>query len=227
MESTLESNPSKRQKIIRRTSIGIALLAVMHISAIYEGNRVRVYVTKPVTMLAIMLVATMLIEADGAEHARRYGHLILAGLTCSLVGDVFLMLPSQQFVAGLASFLVAHLFYITGFRTGLRGVGSLWLALPFYAFGALALWLLLPGLGVMKLPVLIYLVVILTMAWQALYRWRTDGERRSLYAFSGAILFVASDSLIAFNRFRSPFRLAEGLIMGAYFCAQWLIALSV
>jgi alkylglycerol monooxygenase len=42
----------------------------------------------------------------------------MAALVASLAGDVFLMLPGAYFIPGLASFLVAHLFYISLFRQG-------------------------------------------------------------------------------------------------------------
>ena len=41
----------------------------------------------------------------------------VAALVFSLAGDVLLMLPREQFVAGLSAFLVAHLCYIVGFWT--------------------------------------------------------------------------------------------------------------
>ncbi|NIW49240.1 MAG: lysoplasmalogenase, partial [Gammaproteobacteria bacterium] len=38
----------------------------------------------------------------------------LIGLALSLAGDIFLMLPDEKFIAGLVSFLLAHLAYILG-----------------------------------------------------------------------------------------------------------------
>jgi alkenylglycerophosphocholine/alkenylglycerophosphoethanolamine hydrolase len=42
----------------------------------------------------------------------------------------------------------------------------------------------------------------------------------------GALLFVASDSALAWNRFKSEFKSAQAVILATYFAAQWLIALS-
>ncbi|HVG35877.1 MAG TPA: lysoplasmalogenase, partial [Pyrinomonadaceae bacterium] len=83
-----------------------------------------------------------------------------------------------------------------------------------------------PGLASMKAPVMIYMLVIIAMAWQALNRWAATGEQGSALAFAGAMLFVASDSLLAVNRFRKRIRGAQVYIMSTYFMAQWLIALS-
>lgn len=219
--SALGSN--RREKLIWRFSLVIGALGLAHIFALYEHQRLLVYLTKPGTMLGIIALAAL--RRDLSRD--RYAILILTGLACSLAGDVLLMLPADLFVAGLVSFLIAHIFYIAAFRTGLTGVSPIWLAIPFCLVGAAMLWFLLPGLGEMKIPVTIYLIVILTMAWQACYRWEKLRDRKSLLAAAGALLFVVSDSIIALNRFRVPFTLAEGLIMSTYFSAQWLIALSV
>ncbi|MFY9611648.1 MAG: lysoplasmalogenase [Blastocatellia bacterium] len=222
--SAAEDQSSSRQRRIHRSSFWLTLsLGVLNIAALYAGYTPLVYLTKPATMLVILTLAV--VETDRAPS--RYANLVLIGLACSLVGDVLLMLPSDQFVPGLVSFLVAHLFYIAAFRSGLAGFGPAWLALPFFAYGLAAFWILLPGLGELKLPVAVYLVVILTMAWQTAVRWNAIRDRSCLFAFAGALLFVISDSIIAFNRFHTRFYLAEALIMSTYFTAQWLIALSV
>ena len=69
-------------------------------------------VTKPLAMVLLAGVAVALDPADG-EGGRRTWFVIAVLL--SLAGDVFLMLPSDRFVAGLASFLLAHVAYIAGF----------------------------------------------------------------------------------------------------------------
>jgi uncharacterized membrane protein YhhN len=88
-------------------------------------------------------------------------------------------------------------------------------------------WILSPFLGEMKVPVFVYLVVVLLMAWQASARWLAIRSRQTLLAALGALLFVASDSLIAINRFNARFKSADIWIMALYFSAQWLIAMSV
>lgn len=206
-----------------RFSILIAVLGILEIYGSYRHQRDLVYFTKPGAMLAIIALA-----ATRLDRARpRYGSLILIGLGCSLVGDVMLMLPGDLFVVGLVSFLVAHIFYIAAFRTDVKRLGSLVFAGLLFGVGAVIYSILLPNLGSMKLPVSIYLAVILTMAWQALSRWSYMRDKQALLAAIGALLFVISDSFIAFNRFLGSFLLAEGLIMTTYFGAQWMIALSV
>ncbi len=137
------------------------------------------------------------------------------------------MLPSDRFVAGLVSFLVAHLFYITAFASGTGFGFSLWSLAPFVIYGIFIFSILSTHLGQMKLPVLVYVVVILVMAWQAWERWSQTGQSQALLAFLGAVLFLISDSALAVNRFRGQYKSAQALILSTYFAAQWLIARSV
>jgi uncharacterized membrane protein YhhN len=198
------------------------LSAALHLRAEYLGPRYQVYVFKPLTMVFILLIA---LQARWPDFSS-YKVAIVAGLLFSLAGDVFLMLPSDRFIAGLVSFLVAHLFYIAAFTSG-TGFGLSWRALPCALYGLLIFSILAPHLGKMKLPVAVYMVVILVMAWQAWERWGQTGQSTALLAFLGAVLFVVSDSALAVNRFRGQYASAQALILSTYFAAQWLIARSV
>ncbi|HYY58023.1 MAG TPA: lysoplasmalogenase [Pyrinomonadaceae bacterium] len=196
--------------------------AVFHLRAEYRGSRRSVYLFKPLTIIFIILIAAL--RKNPASEFYRYA--IVAGLVFSLAGDIFLMLPRDRFIAGLASFLLAHLFYIAAFTLeGVRAPDPLY-ALPFAVYGVVMLRVLLPGLGRLKAPVIIYMLVIMLMAWQALERWMTTAQQGSAQAFMGALLFVISDSVLALNRFKRPLPSAQLYIMTTYFTAQWLIALS-
>jgi uncharacterized membrane protein YhhN len=211
----------------RALVIGLTLLALvsaaLHIRAETRGPQRNIYLFKPLTMIWIILIA---IQAQNPISAF-YQYMIIAGLLCSLVGDIFLMLPADRFIPGLLSFLVAHLFYIAAFASGGMRLSELWYAIPFLLYGSIMIWILSPHLGKMKLPVLVYMLVILVMAWQALSRWMETGRKESALAFCGAILFAASDSILAVNRFKGGVPSAPLYILSTYFAAQWLIALSI
>jgi uncharacterized membrane protein YhhN len=213
----------RRSRLIIVLTTLAAISAAVDIAAQYFGRRTIVYIFKPLTMVFVISIAA----TDAADRKSGYRNLIIAGLCCSLVGDVFLMLPSDRFVPGLLSFLVAHLLYIGAFRSRTFGLSSAWPAAACASYGILMLWFLFPHLGEMKLPVSIYLIVILVMAWQAFNRWVTNTQAGSAFAALGAVLFVASDSIIAIDRFYGRVLFADLLIMATYFSAQWLIALSV
>ncbi len=198
-----------------------ALSAVLHIRAEYRGPRWCVYIFKPLTMGFIVLIAF-----TGPPGSGAYRHLVIGGLLFSLAGDVFLMLPSDCFVAGLVAFLVAHLFYIAAFAP-VAGALQWWPVLPLAAYGVGIYRILAPGLGKLKRPVLAYIAVIMVMAWMGWEQWFQAGRTGALMIFAGALLFVVSDTVLALNRFGRGFKAARALNLSTYFAAQWLIAGSV
>lgn len=204
-------------------SIFILLTATLDIAADLRGKRRWVYLLKPLTMVWVILLA--LLAARKATSA--YGVLILIGLFFSLTGDVLLMLPRDRFLWGLAAFLLAHLAYIAAFLVEVPAMGPPLLVLPFAAILAVMMRLLWGHLGGMKIPVSLYALIILTMAWRAWVRWGISDGKGALLAALGAVLFVASDALLAYNRFAKPLRVAPLWVMSTYYAAQWLIALSV
>ncbi len=179
-------------------------------------------IAKPAAMALIILTAAL-----GPAGPSPYKTLILAGLLASFAGDVFLMLDKKWFTAGLGGFLAAHGFYILAFKPAPDRPASMGTLLPFLVFGLLMFRTLAPNLGKLKLPVLVYVAAITVMAWFAAARFIEVGGRRTLAAFTGALLFVASDAVLAYARFVKDFASAQLFILGAYFPAQLLIALSV
>lgn len=204
-------------------TLSIFLCASLTIRAEYAGPRRHVYLFKPLTTALILALALMQTPAVSPV----YRNLVALGLLFSLAGDIFLMLPHDRFVLGLVSFLAAHLVYSAAFA-GRAGFQLDWFALVGYLlYGGVMLALLWPGLGTLRLPVLIYIAVILIMGWQALTVWRAAPSASTLAAAVGAALFVLSDSLLAYDRFRQRFRAARGAVLGTYYLAQTLLALSV
>lgn len=204
-------------------SLLILASAVLLIRAEYVGPQNHIYFFKPLTTCLVILLAWQVGESVTAS----YRVAILIGLIFSLAGDIFLMLPSDRFIAGLASFLVAHLCYIIAFtsRTGFQ-VSIPWL-IPCLLIGGVMLALLWPHLGGLKIPVLAYMVVILVMLWQGLGQLGRGAQLSALLAAIGAVWFVISDSTLALNRFREPFAASRAIVLSTYYLAQWLIALSI
>jgi len=209
--------------LIAILTVLVMLSAFIQIRAEYHGPRYHVYVCKPLTMLFILVIAAR----AGPPGGSLYQCAIIAGLACSLAGDILLMLPSDRFTAGLVSFLIAHLFYIAAFVRGAGFRASLWLLLPFIIYGTFMLGILAPHLDKMRLPVLVYMAVILLMAWQAWARWERMRGHEALLASLGAVLFLISDSALAVNRFRGRYGSASAVVLSTYFTGQYLIALSV
>ncbi len=178
---------------------------------------------KPLTMvIAIVFVAS---RAYSTRATGRFNALLIAALVFSMVGDVFLMLPGNTFIPGLAAFLVAHLFYIALFRQGQTWFPSKKALVAVLAVGATMYAIVWGGLGdpVLKIAVAAYVSVIALMASQAIGCATVQGDAASRWVALGACVFMVSDSLIAINKFVTPVELSSLWILATYYAAQLLI----
>ncbi|MCS6828162.1 MAG: lysoplasmalogenase [Caldilinea sp.] len=197
---------------------------IAYIWAIYAGAPVLRYLFKPLTTVLILLVALTLPE----PVSPLYRILIAAGILFCLAGDVFLMLPGDFFLWGLVGFLIAHLFFIAAYLEQAGGFHvHRFLLILFAIYGVILLYLLWPHVGPLRLPVLIYALVLLCMGWQAGELWWSVRSLSALLALGGALLFLVSDSILALDKFRAPIPHRDLLIMSSYYAALLLIAWSV
>lgn len=178
------------------------------------------YVTaKPLLMITLLLY---FISASRGYPSWRF--YVMAALVFSWGGDVFLMLDNM-FTVGLVSFLVAHIFYITAYQKTGAASGALRSLdiIKFVLFGAVVMWVLYPGLGGMLIPVLAYMLVLLSMGiWAHKRRGATTAISFTLVS-AGAMLFVISDGLIALNKFAFDIPAERMLVMSTYIAAQYMI----
>lgn len=186
------------------------------------------WVGKP--LATALVIATAALRVPRTDP-RRNG--LLAGLALSWLGDVALLWP-QGFLAGLVAFLLAHLAYLWTFtrRAGFAAWPPAFVGY-FAVAGAIAAFVW-PGVpGPMRLPVLLYVACLASMAAQAAVQWRVlraagdAAAAGAALAAAGGALFVASDALLAINRFRMPLPAASLWVLGTYWAAQWLIAASM
>lgn len=203
-----------------------ALAALLAIAGNLLAQPLLVWIFKPATTL--LIIAWAWPRGADAPAVRRW---VRAGLWCSLAGDVFLMWP-QGFLPGLVSFLLAHLAYIVAFTRRLR-LAARWQPFALYAaIAALLLAQLWPGVpAALRIPVVVYVVCLASMAAQAGVVWLaargTAGEALARHAALGGLLFMCSDALLAFNKFHAPLPLASLWILATYWIAQALIARSL
>ena len=207
---------------------GIAVLtfasaAVAILSRYFGGKPIVFYISKPLTTTLILVpVLALLPESEGAFVA-----LIAAGLAFALIGDILLMLPEERFVLGIASFAATHLLYLAAFIAA-AGVALINPSgIPLIIFAVSMTGFLWPGVRKsLQIPILAYIVLITLMTAQAIGA-ALESERTGLaIAAAGAVLFLASDSILAIDRFRVPFPAARALVLSTYWLGQWLIALS-
>lgn len=183
--------------------------------------------------LATLLIFTMVWRTT-RPVSNAYRRYVLIGIAFCLLGDILLMLPQNLFVPGLLSFLLAHGMFIAAFSSDVRFAARWWPWLVCLLFDAGMVALLWPGIAAMlRAPVLVYVMVLATMTGQALGRasWlRARGDARAAsarFAGLGAVLFMISDSLLAWDRFRAALPWAALYILTTYYAALWLIARSV
>ncbi|SRR5258705_10412796 len=206
------------------------LILVADLLAIYFNNETLRRVSKPLLMPLLMIY---FLEQTKVFISGLKTWIILA-LFFSWMGDILLMFEERKaifFLLGLSAFFIAQVFYIIFFhnirvKESIRGnVLLLLLVVVYYAIliSLLSPQLNLPPFRNMKLPVRIYGVVISFMLMLAMHMMLGKNKKAGWWMMLGAILFVASDSLLAFNKFYSPFNYAAIIVMLTYGLAQLLI----
>ena len=159
--------------------------------------------------------------------ATSYGQLVLLALVLSWIGDVFLLSRrSVPFLAGLGSFLLAHVAYSVAFATGALSAGAFLVGLIFAsAVGVITLRWLWGRLDVpYRLAVTAYVVAIVAMCTMAIAH---GAASQSWLAAVGAVAFAASDISVARDRFVASAFLNKAWGLPVYYCAQLLLAWSI
>ncbi len=223
MRPAPEVAASGRRAGLGGLELALIVAAVLATLSSAWGLNAMHFAFKPLTML--IGIAWVALRAVKAGPLRRFDALLIAALLASLAGDVFLMLPDGYFIAGLASFLLAHLFYIALLRQGVAWFASRRALLgTLSAGGAMYAWAW-AGLTdpVLKVAVAVYVGVIALMVAQAIGRAVLLRDGASIAVACGACIFMLSDSLIAVNRFVQPLPLASLWVLSSYYLAQILI----
>lgn len=180
------------------------------------------------TLLSSLFVITILVQP---HFIARYYQFLLAGLICCLGGDICLAFPrDKMFLTGLVSFLLGHVFYLFGFfYVSDPGVWS-WAGSIIILFISIAIYLRLkPHLGSMRIPVLLYIVVITVMLSGAWSVFADSGLTLSgrIMVITGALLFYISDVFVARDRFLKKEFLNKLIGLPLYFAGQFILAFSV
>lgn len=185
------------------------------------------YFSKPVLMLSLMgFVLQNLDRKDAAP--------LLVTLFFALAGDVFLLFDGAvYFPLGLGSFLIMQLLYIRLFVKplvwrkfhALSDVPFLLLVLAYVVYFLSQLWVgLVPDL---KIPVVLYALALGAMAYFAFLRKLYVQGPQYVYVMLGALFFVLSDSLLAYNKFVTSFPQNSFWVMSTYILAQLLLTVGL
>ena len=175
----------------------------------YPGN----FVIKAVPAISLAILA--FIAISGAR-----GKLLFTSLLFCAAADIALELAAgKYFVAGLALFLIAHIFFIITFSRDFKFQKS---KVPVIAmlviYSAMMAFILTPSLKEMALPVYVYMTALTLVGIFAAFR----GVKND-FTLYGAIAFMVSDSILAVNKFMMPVAGANYIIMVTYYASLFMI----
>jgi uncharacterized membrane protein YhhN len=212
--------------LLLKTYIGFTIVYLSLLFLNIEGFDIFL---KPL-LLPLLLIAVAISENFPTKK------ILLTALTFSWIGDIILLFSDKgelYFIYGLVAFLISHLIYIVLFskQQNTRANNNkavFWMGiLAILTYFVFMIDTLFPKLGPLKIPVLIYAIVITTMlffAFKGSLKWAIPANN---YILIGAIVFVSSDSILAFNKFYAPIAHASFYIMVTYCLAQYLIVSGV
>ncbi|MBR9826010.1 MAG: lysoplasmalogenase [Alphaproteobacteria bacterium] len=155
------------------------------------------------------------------------GYWLLAlGLFFGSAGDAFLALQPSQIAFGIGAFGIGHIIYIALFtgelrRAPTRGLWGYIAAAGLAIFGAIMLIALQPHFGEMRIPASVYNGIIMLMAILAVM------SRAHPLAIAGALLFVISDSVLAWRLFADALPWGGPVVWVTYYLAQAGICLGL
>lgn len=193
------------------------------------------FVAKPGVMIVlfIWLWQTVNMSAAGWYSENAMPIWFAVAIVLSLVGDVFLMISLDRlFLAGLVSFLLAHIAYLLGFHFLIPATGLSWLALVvilgfgFFITRKIILPLKSKGQSRLILPSIMYSGVITLMLLLAVLNLTEESTwnfEATLLIAIGAVFFYASDIILAWNKFVSPIENGRIYNIGAYHFGQILL----
>jgi len=175
------------------------------------------------TVLKAIPVCTLMVLV--LRDMRGFARICLTGaLLGSVCGDILLDLPyANLFIFGLVAFLVAHLFYTVLFFRYAKspdGFGKVMMA-GLVLFAGVMIWIFRGIAPALYGPVVLYIVVIITMSIGALL---VPAENHLL--FWGALLFIASDVVLALNKFLVAIPYGRVINISLYFIAQFIIIMA-
>ena len=172
------------------------------------------------------------------SRAPKRSFIFVGALLFCWAGDVLLLFQLEGemfFILGLVAFLIGHCLYIltcrqlqwTDTKNELMPTQKIRFSFPIVLAGTGLIVILFPSLGDLKIPVLVYAIVLMLMVMTALFRYGKTSSSSFWMVFAGAAVFMSSDSLLAFNKFYTAFYLSGLFVMLTYITAQYLIVEGV
>ena len=183
----------------------------------YHDNIFWYTIFKPLTTLLIIALSVIIYR----KQKTKYTIFTSIGLLFALIGDV-LLIGEQYFIFGLAAFLMAHVFFTIAFSSVKKFfTNPIYLGILLVAGGAYY-YFLYPHLDGYQIPVIIYLLTIVIMNWQALSLSTNKKQSNIQMLGVAALLFSFSDGVIAYDKFVEPLDYSSILILPTYWTAIFI-----
>lgn len=203
------------------------LLLAIHCFFIWNGSGEWRLITK--LLLLPWLLLTLALYAK--QISARLPVVVYAGLVFSFLGDLALTQNGESlFLLGMLAFILTHVcnsYFFIRAQKAIKGRRALQLValLVLLLVSASVYGLLQDSLKALRLPVLVYMAIISTMAILATGMLRVQAlHKASLHGFMpGAWLFVCSDALLALNKFLLHAGWADIAVMLTYGLAQYFL----
>jgi uncharacterized membrane protein YhhN len=208
------------------------LFAVLNWYAVAISNKKIEYWSKPATLITLLVAYTAQLRLPMQWWQVVFG----LGLLFSLAGDVFLMLPGDQYDKGLIAFLFVHSAYIAVLNSeGLKlSVPTILMAFAIALIAAPLISSIVKAIQTrgrtrLVVPGILYGVFLSVMFWSSgatLYRSGWTRLSAGLVALGGAAFYL-SDYILLWDRFMDAIRHARFLTMFTYHSAQFGLTLGI
>lgn len=198
------------------------VLSILNITSIKNQNKPMRIITK--SLLMPVLLFSYLCNSSYPSC------MIVMALISGFLGDIFLLGSGIFFTLGLLSFLSGHIFYISAFLSPVflsrTPIYIYIFILPYLIYGFIIYNKLCPFMKSMNIQGLLYFIVLISMSFSSFVRINTVHGYQFWFPFIGSILFVISDTVLAFNEFKSKTICKEIIVMLTYTMAQLLIIIG-
>lgn len=168
-----------------------------------------------------------------AYSIRKWSKPVFTWLTIGMVfcwiGDLLLIKGEEQlwFMSGLGSFLLGQVSYTVAFAKSMEDNFEVNLIkklplipLILVVIVGFTFRILMPHLEEMLVPVFLYTAAITLMVMMAIGRFKKTPLTSFYVVLLGALFFLSSDTMIAFNKFVAPIPAERSLIMATYGLGQ-------
>jgi len=190
------------------------------------GNQMITAASKPFLM-PLLMASAVLILIQQTRNDRLLMICIACALAFGTLGDVFLLSKEKIcFVAGLLSFLVGHIFWISINASKLRQMPQhimIICAVLYAAYIIAAFNMAGKPAGILRIGIILYLLALCILNLTGVAAVWTFKNSASVLFFVGTILFPLSDTLLGYSLFCRKFPLSGFFIMLTYIAAQTLL----